>query len=129
MLHPRADGEAAPHLDHDETGRTVRRGTYAAVAGGRHLHGVRADQTCPCCPVPAPDQHINPRQRQTSGRYHRPDNRNWAHLVSALETVSGIWFTAYCGSGRDAWIAGIRPSEQPRFLVVPGAIVLEPLGE
>ena len=41
--HPRADGEAAPHGDHDEAGRAVRRGTHAADVGCGHLHGVRAD--------------------------------------------------------------------------------------
>ena len=41
--HPRANGKAAPHGDHDETGRAIRCGTHAADRRGGHLHGVRAN--------------------------------------------------------------------------------------
>jgi two-component system response regulator FixJ len=41
--YPRADGEAAPHGDHQEIARAVRCGTHAADARGGHFPGVHAD--------------------------------------------------------------------------------------
>ena len=38
--HPRADGETAPHCDHDEAQGAVRRRTHAVDAAGGHVHGV-----------------------------------------------------------------------------------------